>query len=94
MIDELYSARILALAANCRAPVGLHAPEGSAERVAKLCGSKWSSMWCWMARRIADFAQEVKACALGQAAAAVLGESVIGASVGKSRWPATGSVLC
>ena len=31
--------------------------------------------------RIADYAQEVKACALGQAAAAILGEHVIGASV-------------
>ncbi len=29
--------------------------------------------------RVSDFAQEVKACALGQAAAAVLGAHVIGA---------------
>jgi NifU-like protein involved in Fe-S cluster formation len=29
--------------------------------------------------RVADFAQDVKACALGQAAAAVMGEHVIGA---------------
>jgi NifU-like protein involved in Fe-S cluster formation len=33
-----------------------------------------------VAGRIAEFAQDVKACALGQAAAGVLGESVIGAS--------------
>ena len=31
--------------------------------------------------RVADFAQEVKACALGQAAASVLGSHVVGASL-------------
>ena len=31
--------------------------------------------------RVADFAQDIKACALGQATAAIVGESVIGASV-------------
>ena len=31
--------------------------------------------------RVADFAQDVQACALGQASAAVLGAGVIGASV-------------
>jgi NifU-like protein involved in Fe-S cluster formation len=33
------------------------------------------------AGRVTDFAQDVRACALGQASAAVLGENVIGASV-------------
>ena len=32
-------------------------------------------------RQVADFAQDVKACALGQAAASVLGQHVIGASL-------------
>jgi NifU-like protein involved in Fe-S cluster formation len=31
--------------------------------------------------RVADFAQDVKACALGQASAAVLGANVVGASL-------------
>jgi NifU-like protein involved in Fe-S cluster formation len=31
--------------------------------------------------RIADYGQEVKACALGQAAAAIMGEHAVGASV-------------
>jgi NifU-like protein involved in Fe-S cluster formation len=33
--------------------------------------------------RVADFAQDVKACALGQAAASVLGAHVIGAGLGE-----------
>jgi NifU-like protein involved in Fe-S cluster formation len=82
MIDELYSARILSLAANLPHSGRLSAPEGTAERVAKLCGSKAIvDVVLDDEGRITDFAQTVKACALGQAAAGVLGESVIGASV-------------
>lgn len=81
MIDELYSARILTLAANLPHSGRLPAPEGTGERVAKLCGSKAIvDVTLDDAGRIAAFAQDVKACALGQAAAGVLGEVVIGAT--------------
>ena len=40
MIDELYSARILSLAANLPHSGRLAMPEGTGERIAKLCGSK------------------------------------------------------
>lgn len=82
MIDELYSARILKLAANLPHSGRLAAPEGTGERVAKLCGSKAiADVTLDEAGRVLEFAQDVKACALGQAAAGVLGESVIGASL-------------
>ena len=82
MIDDLYSARILSLAANLPHSGRLAAPEGTAERVAKLCGSKATvDVVLDDEGRISDFAQAVKACALGQAAAGVLGQHVIGASV-------------
>lgn len=81
MIDELYSAHILKLAANMPRAGRLPAPQGVGERVAKLCGSKAVvEVVLDEDGRVADFAQDVKACALGQAAAAVLGEQVIGAS--------------
>lgn len=81
MIDELYSARILKLAANLPHAGRLPAPDGTGERVAKLCGSKAVVDVVLDADgRIAAFAQDIKACALGQAAAGVLGEAVIGAS--------------
>ena len=82
MIDELYSARILKLAANLPHSGRLAAPQGTGERVAKLCGSKAIvDVALDAGGRVADFAQDVKACALGQAAAGVLGEAVIGASM-------------
>ena len=80
MIDDLYSARILTLAANLPHAGRLAAPQGTGEQVAKLCGSRAIvDVVLDNQGRIADFAQDVKACALGQAAAGVLGQHVLGA---------------
>ena len=74
--------RILTLAANLPHAGRLPEPEGTGERVAKLCGSRATvDVTLDEQGRVAGFAQDVKACALGQAAAGVLGQSVIGASV-------------
>ncbi len=81
MIDDLYSARILALAANMPHAGRLAEPGASSEKVARLCGSKVVVDVVMADGRVADFAQDVRACALGQAAAAILGEHVLGASV-------------
>ena len=81
MIDELYSARILSLAANLPHSGRLPAPHGTGERVAKLCGSKATVDVVLDADgRVIAFAQDIKACALGQAAAGVVGEAVVGAT--------------
>lgn len=81
MIDDLYSAKILRLVANIPHAGRLAAPDASAEKVAKLCGSKITVDVCVKDGRVSDFAQDVKACALGQASAAVLGANIIGAAL-------------
>lgn len=81
MIDALYSADLLRLAAVLPRAGRLAAPDASSEKTAKLCGSRIVADVVVRDGRVVDFAQEVKACALGQAAASVLGESVIGATV-------------
>lgn len=82
MIDDLYSARILTLAANMPLAGRLAAPQGSAEKVAKLCGSRIIvDVALDAAGKVAAFAQDVQACALGQASAAVLGANVVGAGL-------------
>jgi len=81
MIDDLYSAQLLTLAGNMPRVGRLAAPDASVEKVAKLCGSRVLVDVVVDGDRVADFAQEVKACALGQAAASVLGANVIGASL-------------
>ena len=81
MIDDLYSAKILKAAANMPRAGRLARPDASAEKVSKLCGSRVLVDVVVKDGRIADYAQEVKACALGQAAAAIMGEHAVGASV-------------
>jgi NifU-like protein involved in Fe-S cluster formation len=81
MIDDLYTAKILKAAANMPRAGRLAHPDASAEKVSKLCGSRVLVDVTLKDGRIADYAQEVKACALGQAAAAIMGEHAIGASV-------------
>ncbi len=75
---KLYSARILGLAADIPHLGRLTAPQGTARRRSPLCGSTVTADVVAKDGRVAEFAQDVKACALGQASAAVLGEAVIG----------------
>ena len=81
MIDDLYSAKILRLVASIPHAGRLAAPQGTSEKVAKLCGSKITVDVVLKDGLVADFAQDVRACALGQASAAVLGARVLGASL-------------
>jgi NifU-like protein involved in Fe-S cluster formation len=78
---KLYSTRILALAADIPHHGRLAAPQGTARRRSPLCGSTVTVDVRVEAGRITQFAQDVKACALGQASAAVLGQSVVGRSL-------------
>ena len=75
---QLYSRRILALTTSIPHQGRLDTPQGSASRRSPQCGSSVTVDVVLKDGRIADFAQEVRACALGQASAAVLGAAVMG----------------
>ncbi len=75
---SLYSTRILALAADIPHQTRLDAPQVSVKRRSPLCGSTVTVDLDMQGGRVSRFGQEVRACALGQAAAAVLGQVVIG----------------
>lgn len=77
---KLYSQRILALAAGIPRIGRLDAPGGTAMKRSPLCGSTVTVDVMVTEGSISDFAQDVKACALGQSSASVLGEAVIGKS--------------
>ncbi|MFN4192069.1 MAG: iron-sulfur cluster assembly scaffold protein [Tabrizicola sp.] len=78
---KLYSARILGLAADIPHLGRLAAPQGTARKRSPLCGSTVTADVVVKDGKVAEFAQDVKACALGQASAAVLGQVVIGRSL-------------
>jgi len=75
---KLYSGRILALAADIPHLGRLPDAQGTAKRRSPLCGSTVTVDVTMQAGRVAGFAQDVKACALGQAAASVIGAAIIG----------------
>ena len=77
---KLYSGRILELAADIPHLGRLPHPDGSAKKRSPLCGSTVTADVVVKDGRVAEFAQDVKACALGQASASVLGRVVIGRS--------------
>lgn len=85
---KLYSQRILALAAAIPNSGRLQSPSASATRRSPLCGSTVTIDLAISDGQITDFAQDVKACALGQASAAIAGAALIGqteASITRAR---------
>lgn len=75
---KLYSQRILALAADIPHQGRLEAPGGTARQRSPLCGSTVTVDLDVMDGVISRFGQDVKACALGQASAAVVGANIVG----------------
>ncbi len=75
---RLYSDRILALAADIPHLGRLPSPQASVRKRSPLCGSTVTVDLVMRDGRVAEVAQEVKACALGQAAASVVGAALPG----------------
>lgn len=82
MSDVLYNKEILRLAASTAGARRLDAPMGSAVKVSPVCGSKVTADVDLDGEgRITRFGQDVRACALGQAAAALVEAGVTGRRV-------------
>jgi NifU-like protein involved in Fe-S cluster formation len=80
MLDTVYNTRILELVANIPRQGRLVAPDASATAHSKLCGSTITIDLTLKDGRVADYAQQVKACALGQAAASVMARNIVGST--------------
>jgi NifU-like protein involved in Fe-S cluster formation len=77
-LSDLYSERILALAAHIGRVQRLPAPDATATAHSKLCGSTVTVDIAVADGRIVDYGQTIKACLLGQAAAAVMADNIVG----------------
>ncbi len=76
---KLYSQRILALAADIPHLRRLDAPDATVRRRSPLCGSTVTvDVRVGTDGRITGFGQDVRACALGQASAAIAGAAMVG----------------
>ena len=79
-LDDIYNTKILDLAANIARTERLVTPQGSASARSRLCGSEVSVDVNLADGRVSDYAQTVKACLLGQAAASIMGQQIVGST--------------
>ena len=75
---KLYSGRILELAADIPLTDPLPQPDGTARKRSPLCGSTVTVEVAMRDGRVTGYSQQVRACALGQAAASVTGAAILG----------------
>ncbi|CAA0098410.1 Uncharacterised protein [Starkeya nomas] len=85
MLNEVYNRRILELAADIPRLGRLASPDASATAHSKLCGSTVTIDLVLRDGVVADFAHEVRACALGQASSSVMGSLVVGSTAQELR---------
>jgi NifU-like protein involved in Fe-S cluster formation len=84
-LSALYNDRILELAAQIPPARRLESPDASASAHSKLCGSTIAVELKLDGDRIIDYGQTVKACLLGQAAAAIVAQHIIGTDIDEVR---------
>jgi NifU-like protein involved in Fe-S cluster formation len=78
----LYNSTILRLATSIPHQTRLNDPQGSIEKRSPVCGSRVTvDVRLGPDGRVEALGQEVRACALGQASAALMGEHAIGRGV-------------
>ena len=85
MIDDVYNSKLLEYAGNISSVGTLDAPDASAKAHSKLCGSTISIDLKMDDDVVSDFAQIVKACALGQSAASIVASNIVGAKAQELR---------
>jgi NifU-like protein involved in Fe-S cluster formation len=84
-LDEIYNTKLLELAAHIPCSERIEAPDATATAHSKLCGSTVTIDLKMGGDRVTDYGQAVKACLLGQAAAAIVGRHIVGATAQELR---------
>lgn len=84
-LEDIYSQRILQLAANSPRGVRLVAPDATATAHSKLCGSTVTLDIRMDGDTITDYGQQVRACLLGQSSAAVVAAHAVGSTSAELR---------
>jgi len=84
-LDAIYNSKLLELAAQAPCSERLAAPDATATAHSKLCGSTVTVDLSMSDDHVTAYGQTVKACLLGQAATAVVGRHIIGATAAELR---------
>lgn len=78
MLGELYTDGVLDAAAAIPPAHRLDAPQASATKVSRVCGSEVTVDLSLDEGVVSEFGMEARACALGQASASILARNIIG----------------
>lgn len=81
MSDALYNREILRLAASIPLCERLSHPQASVTKVSPICGSRIIVDLLVEDGKVTAYGQEVRACALGQAASSLMGRMVVGRDI-------------
>ncbi|MBY0422186.1 MAG: iron-sulfur cluster assembly scaffold protein [Parvularculaceae bacterium] len=84
-MNDLYSDRILAAAASIPPARRLPAPDASATKMSRVCGSEVTVDLSMKDGRVVDMGLEARACALGQASASIVARNIVGADAEELR---------
>src|SRR5262249_34566852 len=84
-LSDLYSQRILEIAANQPVPGRLPAPDATARKVSRVCGSSIEVDVAAAAGTIPGYGHKISACALGQTSAAIVATNIVGTPVAEFR---------
>ena len=77
-MSELYNKDILRWTTRIPNHVRLDAADVSVVKASRICGSQLTLDVCFEDGEVVAFGQQVKACALGQASAAIVGQHIMG----------------
>jgi NifU-like protein involved in Fe-S cluster formation len=83
--EDIYSDRLLALAAEMPRTERLATPQATARAHSKLCGSTVEIDLVMEGDVVTDYGQTVRACLLGQTAASVMGREIVGSTAEELR---------
>lgn len=83
--EDIYSDRLLALAAEMPRTERLASPQATARAHSKLCGSTVEIDLVMDGDVVTDYGQTVRACLLGQTAASVMGREIVGSTAEELR---------
>jgi NifU-like protein involved in Fe-S cluster formation len=84
-LEDIYTDRVLGLAGNIPRTGRLKDPDATASAHSKLCGSRITVDLRMKDGIVIDYAQDVRACVLGQSAAAIVGANIVGSSAEELR---------
>ncbi len=84
-LEDIYSERVLQLSANMPRVGRLPDADATASAHSKLCGSRITVCLKMDGETVTDYAQDVRACLLGQTSAAIMGANIVGSTADELR---------